>query len=169
VLQLKCDAAVWTMHRFPISAPIEWSTFCTELEPKFIPSNALDLVKREWEELSIKKGESVTELNERFRHLSSKFDQQQPMPAEMLADAYGFKIDNGNQGVYKDLVCYMGMRDRTPTLEQLMEHLAALDMSLNKSESGSGPNTTTTTKASARKMDSKMVQLAQLAWPKTTA
>jgi len=36
-----------------------------------------------------------------------------------------------------------------------MEHLAALDTSLNKSQSGSGPNTTTTTKASARKMDSK--------------
>jgi len=36
-----------------------------------------------------------------------------------------------------------------------MEQLAALDTSLNKSQPGSGPNTTTTTKASARKMDSK--------------
>jgi hypothetical protein len=53
------------------------------------------------------------------------------------------------------LVRYIGMRDRTPTLEQHMEHLAALDTSLNKFQSGSGPNPTTTTKASARKMDSK--------------
>ena len=155
VLQLKGDAAVWAMHRFPMSAPIEWSTFCTELKAKFIPSNALDLVKREWEELSLKKGERVTEFNERFRRLRSKLDPHQPMPAEMLADAYGYKIEKGNQGVYKDLVRYIGMRDRTPTLEQRMEHLAALDTSLNKSQSGSGPNTTTTTKASARKMDSK--------------
>jgi len=46
----------------------------------------------------------------------------------------------GNQGVYKDFVRYIGMRDRTPTLEQCMEHLAALDTSLNKSQPGSGPN-----------------------------
>jgi hypothetical protein len=155
VLQLKGDAAVWAMHRFPMSAPIELSTFFTELNAQFIPSNALDLVKREWEELSLKKGERVTEFNERFRRLRSKLDPHQPMPAEMLADAYGYKIEKGNQGVYKDLVHYIGMRDRTPTLEQRMEHLAPLDTSLNKSQSGSGPNTTTTTKASARKMDPK--------------
>jgi len=77
------------------------------------------------------------------------------MPAKMLADAYGHKIEKGNQGVYKDLVRYIGMRDRTPTLEQCMEHLAAPDTSLNKFQSGSGPNITTTTKASARKIDSK--------------
>jgi hypothetical protein len=49
------------------------------------------------------------------------------------------------------------MRDRTPTLEQRMEHLAALDTTLNKSQPGGScsTNTTTTTKASARKMDSK--------------
>ena len=46
------------------------------------------------------------------------------------------------------------MRNRTPTLEQRMEHLATLDPSLNKSQSGCGPNTTTTITASARKMDS---------------
>jgi hypothetical protein len=143
------------MHRFPMSAPIEWSTFCTELKAKFIPSNALDLGKREWEELSRKKGERITECNESFRRLRSKLHPQQPMPAKMLADAYGYKIEKGNQGVYKDLVLYIGMRDWTPTLEQRMEHLAALDTSLNTSQSGSGPNTTTTTKASARKMDSK--------------
>ena len=45
--------------------------------------------------------------------------------------------------------------ERTPTLKQGMEHLAALDTYLNKSQSGSGPNATTTTNASARKMDSK--------------
>jgi len=154
VLQLKGDAAVWAMHRFPMSAPIEWSTFCTQLKAKFIPSNALDLVKREWEELSLKKGERVTEFNKCFRCLRSKLDPHQPMPAEMFAEAYGYMIEKRNQGVYQDLVCYIGMRDRTPTREQRMEHLAALDMSLNKSQSGSGPNTTTTTKASARKMDS---------------
>jgi len=121
----------------------------------FIPSNALDLVKCEWEELSLRKGERVTEFNEHFRRLRSKLDPHQPMPAEMLADAYGYKIEKGNQGVYKDFVRYIGMRDRTPTLEQRMEHLAALDTSLNKSQSGSGPNTITTMNASARKMDSK--------------
>jgi len=36
-----------------------------------------------------------------------------------------------------------------------MDILAALDMSLNMSQSGSRPDTTTTTKASATKMDSK--------------
>jgi hypothetical protein len=121
----------------------------------FIPSNTLDQVKRKWEELSLKKGERVTELNEHFRRLRLKLDPHQPMAAEMLADTYGYKIEKGNQGVYTDLVGYIGMRDRTPTLEQRTEHLAALDMSLNKSQSGSGPNTTTTMKASARKMDSK--------------
>jgi len=79
VLQLKGDAAVWAMHcRFPMSAPIEWSTFCTELKAKYIPSNALDLVKREWEELSLKQGERVTEFNECFRGLRSKLDPRQP-------------------------------------------------------------------------------------------
>jgi len=79
------------------------------------------------------------------------------MPAEMLADTYGYKIEKGNQGVYKNLVHYIGMRDRTPTLEQHIEHLAALDTSLNKFQPGGifNKNTTTTTKASARKMDSK--------------
>jgi len=77
------------------------------------------------------------------------------MPAKMSADEYGYIIEKGNHGVYRDLVRYIGMRDRTPTLEQRMEHLATLDTSLNKSQSGSGPNTTTITKASARKMDSK--------------
>jgi len=77
------------------------------------------------------------------------------MPAEMLSDTYGYKVENSNQGVYKDMVRYISMRDRTPTLEQRMEHLAALDTPLNKSQSGSGPNTTTTTKPSARKMDFK--------------
>jgi len=88
VLQLKGDAAVWAMHRFPMSTPIELSTFCTKLKAKFIPSNPLDLVKHEWKELSLKKGKPVTEFNERFRHLRSKLDLHQPMPAKMLADAY---------------------------------------------------------------------------------
>jgi hypothetical protein len=61
-----------------------------ELKAKYIPSNALDLVKREWEELSLKKGESVTEFNECFHCLGLKLDLHQPMPAEMLADAYGY-------------------------------------------------------------------------------
>jgi len=155
VLQLTGDAAVWAMHRFPMSAPIKWSTFCKELKAKFIPTIALDLVKREWEELSLKMGERITEINELFRRLRSKLDLHQPMPAEMLAAAYGYTIKKGNKGVYKNLVRYIGMRNRTPTPEQRMKHLAALDTSLNKSQFGSGPNTTTTTKASAWKMDCK--------------
>ena len=125
VLQLKGDAAVWAMHCFAMSTLIEWSTCCTELKDKYIPSNALDLVKREWEELSLKKEERVTEFNELFCHLRSKLDPHQPMPAEMLADADGYKIEMGNQGVYKDLVRYIGTRDRTATLEQHMDHIFA--------------------------------------------
>jgi len=115
----------------------------------------LDLVKHEWEDLSLQKKERVTEVNEGFDRLRSKLDPHQPMPAEMLADADGYMIEKGNQRVYQDLVRYIGMCDRTPTLEQRMEHLAALDTSLNKSQPGSGPNNTTTTEPSARKMDSK--------------
>jgi len=155
VLQLKGDSAVWAMHRFPMSTPSEWSTFCTELKAKFIPSNTLDLVKREWEKWSVKKGECVTEFDKRFRHLCSELDPHQPRPAEMLAETYGYQIELGNQAVYKDSVRYIGMHNWTPTLEQCTEHLAALDTPLNKSQPGSGPNTTTTMKASARKMDSK--------------
>jgi hypothetical protein len=47
------------------------------------------------------------------------------------------------------------MRDRTPTLEQRMEHLAALDTSLNKSQLTSASNANTNTNASARKIESK--------------
>jgi hypothetical protein len=157
VLQLPGDTAVWAMHRFPMNTPIEWSTFCTELKAKFILSNALDLVKCELEELSLKNGECVTECNEPFHRLHSKLDPYQPMPVEMLADAYGYMIEKGNQGVSNDLVRYLGMRNRTPTLEQRMEHLATLDMSLNQSQPGGSfnMNTTTTMKASAGKMDSK--------------
>jgi hypothetical protein len=64
-------------------------------------------------------------------------------------------IEKNNQGVYKNFVCYIGMGNSTLTLEKRMEYLAVLDMSLNKSQPGSSPNTTTTTKASARKMNSK--------------
>jgi len=117
VLQLKGDAAVWAMHRFPMSMRIEWSTICTELKAKFIPSNALDPVKCKWEEMSHKMGERVTEFDECFRRQGSKLDPHQRMPAEMLADAYGYRIEQGNHGVYEDLVCYIGMRQRTPTLE----------------------------------------------------
>jgi len=157
VLQQKGDTAVWAMHHFPMSTPIEWSTCCTELKAKYIPFNALDLFKCEWEELSLRKGERVTEFNERFRHLRSKLDPHHSMPAEMLEDAYEYKIEKGNHGVYKDLVWYIGIPNRTPTLEQCMEHLAVLDTSLNKSQPGSSFNTNTnsTTKASPRKMDFK--------------
>jgi len=85
------------------------------------------------------------------------------MPAEMLGDAYGYMIEKGNQGVYKDSIHYIGMRNTTPILEQHIEHLAALEKSLNKSQPRSSFNTNTnmTTKASARKMDfKKVVQLA---------
>jgi hypothetical protein len=77
----------------------------------------LDLVKREWEELSLTQEERVTEFNERFRCLCAKLDPHQPMPAKMLGNAYGYKIEMGNQGFYKDLDRYIRMRNRTPTLE----------------------------------------------------
>jgi len=155
VLQLKGDAAVWAMHCFPMSTPIEWSTFGTMLKAKLIPSNTLDLVKNKWEELSLQKGECVTMFNERFHCLSSKLDPHQRILTDILPDAYGYWIEKGNQRVNNDLVHYIGMCYRTPTPEQRMEHLATLDTSLHKSQPGSGSNTTTTTKASARKVDSK--------------
>jgi len=79
------------------------------------------------------------------------------MPAEMLADAYRYMIEKGNQGVYKDFIHHIGMGDMTPTLEQHIEHLTTLDTSLNKSQPGSGSNpyTNTNMKASARNIDSK--------------
>jgi len=59
VLQSKGDAAVWAMHRLPMSAPIEWSTLWTELKGMFIPSNAWDHVKREWGKLCLMEEEPV--------------------------------------------------------------------------------------------------------------
>jgi hypothetical protein len=125
------------------------------LKAKFIPSNALDLVKCKWNQQSQKKRECITEFNELFGRLRAKLEPQQPLSVEILGNAYRYRIEKGNHGVYTDLVHNFGMRDRTPTLEQLMEHLVALDTFLNKYQPGSGPNTTTTTKASARKMDSR--------------
>lgn len=145
VLQLKGEAAVWAMHRVPMSMPIEWSTFCTELQVKYILSHTLDLGKCEWEELRLKKRECVTEFNEHFGHLHSRLDLHQPKPAEILPHAYGYKIKKGNQGVYNNLVHYIGIRDRTPTLEQHIEHLATLDTSLIKTQPGNGSNTNTNT------------------------
>jgi len=55
------------------------------------------------------------------------------MPAEIFADADEYNIEQGNRGIYIDLVPHVGMRDGTPTLQQHMEHLAALDTSLNNS------------------------------------
>jgi len=40
------------------------------------------------------------------------------MRTEMLADASGYKITMGNQGVYKDLVRYIGMRDTAAIIKQ---------------------------------------------------
>jgi len=157
VLQLKSNTAVWGMHRFPMSTPIEWSTFCIELKAEYIQSNALDLVKRKWEELSLQVGDRVTEFSERFQALCLKLDRHQPMAAEMLADDYQYKIEKGNEGVFNHLVPYIDMHDRTPTLEQHIEYLAMLDTSLNQSEPGGGFNmkTNTTTKSSACKINSK--------------
>jgi len=117
VLQLNGDAALSAMHCFPMMTPIQWSNFCTELKTKSIQSNALGLVKPEWEELCLKNGEHLTEFNQDFRGQRLKMDPHQPIPAEMVAEAYGYKIKIGNQVVYKDLVWYIGMYDRTPTLE----------------------------------------------------
>jgi hypothetical protein len=75
----------------------------------------------------------------------------------MLANTYGYKIENANQGVYEDVVRYVGICDRSATIEKRMEHLAALDTCLNKSDpaSGSNANNNTSTKASGKKMESK--------------
>jgi hypothetical protein len=154
VLQLKGDAAIWAMHRFPMSTPIELTTFCMEVKAKYITSNALDLVKRKWEELSLKKGECITEFTKHFRHLHSMLDLYQPMPSEMLSYANGFQIEKGNQGMCEDLFRYIGMRDRTPTLEQHMGYFTTLDTSLNKFQPASASNGNMNTKASARKMES---------------
>lgn len=45
VLQLQGDTAVRAVHHFPITAPIGWSTLCTEWSAKYIPSNSMDHVK----------------------------------------------------------------------------------------------------------------------------
>jgi hypothetical protein len=76
----------------------------------------------------------------------------------MSVDAYGYKIEMGNRGVYKDLVHYIGMHDSTPTLEHHMEHLATLDTFLNASQLGSSFNTNTNTsmKGAATAMHSEI-------------
>jgi hypothetical protein len=118
-------------------------------------ANALDLVIHKWEELSLKMGDCVTKFNKCFSHQHFKMDLHRPVPAEMLADSDGYMIDNGKQGGYHDLVCSIVMGDRTPTIEQCMEHHATLDTSLNMFQPKSGPTINKTTKSSARKMDSK--------------
>jgi len=79
------------------------------------------------------------------------------MVIQMVADANGYEIELNNQELYKDMVCNVGMHNRTPTLEQCMELLAVLDTSLIKSQPGSasGTNAITTMKVSARTMDCK--------------
>jgi len=139
--------------------PIEWSTFCLESKARYSPSNALDLVKLEWEEVSRQKGERMIELNDHFGRLFSKLDLPQPMLNEMWADTYTmYKIDKGNQEVYKDLVRYNGTHDMTHTFEQRMEHVTMLEMCINKSLPGCGSSahTNTTMRVSARKMDLKI-------------
>jgi len=64
VLQPTGNTAVWAMHLSPMSTPIKWFPICAELKVKYNASNILDLVKRELEELSLKKGEPITEYNE---------------------------------------------------------------------------------------------------------
>jgi len=79
------------------------------------------------------------------------------MPTKMIVDRYWYQIEKGNEIVYEDLVHYIGMRNKTPTLVQNMENVTALDTSLNKSQpgSGSGTNTNTTRKVSPRTIDTK--------------
>lgn len=78
-----------------------------------------------------------------------------PSPAngiQMLANTYWYKIKQGNQGGYEALFGYIGMCDRTPTLDQHMEYLTTLDMSFKKwyPSSAISMNTNTTTNTSAR-------------------
>jgi len=79
------------------------------------------------------------------------------MPTVLPADAYEYKIKMGSQGVCNDWALQIVIPDRTPTLEQYMEHVSVLVMSLNKSHPGSGSraNTSTTMKVSAIEIDSK--------------
>ena len=80
----------------------------------------------------------------------------QPMSSEILAVTHGYTIEPGKQGVNKDSFRYVSMHDRAPTLEQCMEHLIALDPSLNLSQPGSSfsAKINTTTQVSTRKMNS---------------
>jgi hypothetical protein len=87
------------MYCVPMSMSNKWSTCLTELKDQFFPFNAMDLAKCKWEELSLNKGECVTEFYERFRRLHLKLDLHQLMPTKMLADVYGYMIEQGIQGV----------------------------------------------------------------------
>ena len=69
-----------------------------ELKAKYIPSNALDLVKYKCKELSLKNGEHVMKYNKHFCRLRSKFNPHQPMEAKMIADSYGYEIEKGKPG-----------------------------------------------------------------------
>lgn len=74
VKQVIGDVAVLAMHHVRMSTPIKWSTFCLQLKGMYIPSNALYLVECKCEELSLRKAESVTEINKHFCRLQAKLD-----------------------------------------------------------------------------------------------
>jgi hypothetical protein len=74
----------------------------------------------------------------------------------MLSNNYGNKIQNGYQGVSEDLVHYVRIHDRTPALEQHMEHLTVFNITHNMSQPGSScsANINRTTKFAVWIMDS---------------
>jgi len=75
-----------------------------------------------------------------------------------------------NQGVYIEFICYIGMHDESLTLAQCMGNLAALDMSLVKSELGSGSSLSATIMCQIGQWSArKLVGLVQLAWQKMMA
>jgi len=78
------------------------------------------------------------------------------LPIEIFAEVDGVMIESATTEFMKNIVHHVGMCNRSVMFEQRMEHLAALDISLNKIQSGSGfsTNSNTTTKVSARKIDS---------------
>jgi len=97
------------------------------------------------------------EFNKVFCPLHWKLHPPQQMPAEILDEALWYDIKKSYKGVSNDLVRYIGMQDRPPTLPQRMGHIGTLNMSVNKSQPGSSfsLNINKCTKASARKKDPK--------------
>jgi hypothetical protein len=71
---------------------------------KYSECNMLDLVKHEWEELSLIRGVPITEFDKRLCNLHMKLEWPQPMSAAIVANVYGDHNHSDNRCVYKHLV-----------------------------------------------------------------